>query len=325
MTPKISVIIPVYNVEKYVAECARSLFSQTFAEAEFIFVNDCTPDGSMSVIRSVLEEFPQRRQWVKEITKQVNEGLPAARKSGLEAARGEYILHFDSDDFAEPQMLEKLYAEAQSTGAETVVCAWFKDNTPQPTKYTRRGVNCREKVLSDMIAVGEMQSEWRYMVRKDVYSRGITFPSHSQGEDQALMVQLAFHSKSIYSLPEPLYHWRTNDESMTHEPSKESVIKRFKDSCANVRLVEDFLTARGCKERYREELTALKLYAAFYLRPLLRKGEAAEMFAAAFPEIKSEVYCNKLTKFAHKVEYFINTHCSSKTVKAIYRWRNSCR
>ena len=98
MKPLVSVIVPVYNVEKYIGECARSLFAQTLEEVEYIFVNDCTPDGSMEVVRKIMEEFPGRADAVKFVDKPRNQGLPAARKSGLELAEGVYIAHCDSDD-----------------------------------------------------------------------------------------------------------------------------------------------------------------------------------------------------------------------------------
>ena len=81
MNPSVSVIVPVYKVEEYIEKCARSLFGQTLKDVEYIFVNDCTPDGSMDVLRKVLEEYPQRAAAVKFVEKSLNEGLPAARRS----------------------------------------------------------------------------------------------------------------------------------------------------------------------------------------------------------------------------------------------------
>ena len=170
MKPLVSVIVPVYNVEKYIGECARSLFAQTLEEVEYIFVNDCTPDGSMEVVRKIMEEFPGRADAVKFVDKPRNQGLPAARKSGLELAEGVYIAHCDSDDWMEPDMLERMYREAEANDADGVVCGWFRDNEPAPTKYSRTGENCRDFILKDMIAVGEMESVWRFMIKREVYS-----------------------------------------------------------------------------------------------------------------------------------------------------------
>ena len=325
MKPLVSVIIPVYNVEKYIGECGRSLFEQTLAEVEYIFVNDCTPDRSMDVVRKIMEEYPQRAASVKIVDKPRNEGLPAARRSGLALASGAYIAHCDSDDWMEPDMLERMYKEAEAYEADAVVCGWFRDNDPMPSKYVSAGENCRDFILGDMVAVGEMQSVWRYMVRLEVYSRGIEFPAFNQGEDQALMVQLAYNCKSIYCVCQPLYHWRTNMVSITNSASSQAVQGRFRGACANARLVEDFLVRNGSAGSYASQIAALKLYCKFYLRPLLRKGESISEWRTEFPEIKGKVLFNKHIKFAHKLEYLTDMYCPPAIIKAIYKWRSNSR
>ena len=325
MTPAVSVIIPIFNVEKYIGKCARSLFEQTLQEVEYIFVNDATQDGSMEELRKVIESFPQRARNVKILVKPRNEGLPAARQSGLKLADGDYVAHCDSDDWMEPDMLERMYKEARTYDAEAVVCAWFRDNDPFPTKYVRSGVNCRDFILGDMVAAGEMQSVWRYMVKREVYSRGVEFPKFNQGEDHTLMVQLAYHCSSIYCVDRPLYHWRTNMASITNAPSAQAVERRFHGARANARMVEAFLVKNGESENYASQLTALKLYCMFYLRPLLREGKGLDEWRNAFPEIKGKVLCNKHIKFAHKVEYLMVRHCPASVIKKVYKWRKGSR
>ena len=322
MKPVVSVIIPVYKVERYIGECARSLFGQTLQDVEFIFVNDGTPDRSMDVLREVMREYPQRSSAVRIVDKPLNEGLPAARKSGLELAVGEYVAHCDSDDWMEPDMLERMYTEASNHNADGVVCAWMRDNHPVATKYTREGVDCREFILPDMVAVGEMQSAWRYMFRKEVYSRGVEFPPCNQGEDHALMVQLAYRSRNIFCISKPLYHWRYNMESLTLAPSAQSVISRFEGACTNARQVEAFLDGNGQSECFSTQLTAMKLYCMFYLRPLLRKGEGVERWRKAFPEIRGKVLCNKSIIFTHKIEYLMDMYCPPCLIRAVYKLRS---
>ncbi len=95
---KVSVIIPVYGVEKYIERCTRSLFEQTLDDMEFIFVNDCTKDNSIAIIERIAEEYPLRKSQIHILNHQVNKGLPIARQTGLRVATGEYIAHCDSDD-----------------------------------------------------------------------------------------------------------------------------------------------------------------------------------------------------------------------------------
>lgn len=90
--PKVSIIILVYNIEKYIEKCARSLFQQTLDDLEYIFVNDCTPDNSINVIQDVLKDYPSRKNQVKIVNLEINSGQAAARKRGVLEATGEFVI-----------------------------------------------------------------------------------------------------------------------------------------------------------------------------------------------------------------------------------------
>lgn len=111
--PKVSVIIPVYGVERYIEQCARSLFSQTMRDGiEYIFVDDCSPDKSIEILEDILREYPHREPQVKIIRHTENQGIGGTRRTGVKNATGEYIIHCDSDDWVEPDMYEMLYGKA---------------------------------------------------------------------------------------------------------------------------------------------------------------------------------------------------------------------
>lgn len=319
--PAVSVIVLVYKVERYIERCARSLFDQTLKDLEYIFVDDCSPDGSMDILARVLDEYPERCGRVRVLRNEVNSGTAFSRRRGVEAASGDYIIYCDSDDWIEPDMMERLYREAVTRDADAVVCGWFRDSVPADTRYDCPGKNLRGFILDDMIAGGDLHSLCRFLIRKEVYSRGIIFPVSNHGEDLAMLVQLIWNSRDVYCLPEPLYHWRTNALSLTRNLSVESIMSRFEEDCANTRQVEEFLGMQGAVDRFSSQLTALKLDAAFDLRPLLRKGERTGEWRNAFPEIKGKVLCNKYITFTHKIEYLMNRYCPPGVIKAVYRLR----
>lgn len=105
MEYKVSVIIPVYKVEKFVERCVRSLMEQTMDGIEYIFVDDASPDDSILILHKVLVDYPERSERVKILVHSENKGLPAARNTGLAVAKGEYVFHCDSDDFVEKDLL----------------------------------------------------------------------------------------------------------------------------------------------------------------------------------------------------------------------------
>lgn len=119
--PKISIIVPVYNVEEFLPTCLDSILSQTFKDFEVICVNDGSPDNSAAI----LENYAAKDSRIKIIT-QDNAGLSAARNSGWEQAQGEYLYFLDSDDYIHPQMLEILYKEITSGEYDFVSCLYQK-------------------------------------------------------------------------------------------------------------------------------------------------------------------------------------------------------
>ena len=137
--PKVSVVVPVYGVEAYIGQCVRSLFSQTWDNCEFIFVDDGSPDNSISMLESVLTtEFPQLQSSVK-VLHEPNSGLPCARMAGLAKAEGDYIIHVDSDDWVEPDYVRNLVEKAIDEGADVVYCDFYKEYSGKKPKVYREG------------------------------------------------------------------------------------------------------------------------------------------------------------------------------------------
>ena len=126
ITPEISVIVPIYGVEKYIARCAESLFSQTMTEnVEFLFVDDSTKDNSIQVLQHIISKYPHLESQISIIRHRENKGLPAARNTGLSKAKGRFVVHVDGDDFAEPQMLESLYKAVVDNHADFAWCDYY--------------------------------------------------------------------------------------------------------------------------------------------------------------------------------------------------------
>ena len=115
---KVSVLVPVYGVEKYIERCAVSLFEQTYENLEYIFVDDCSPDNSIEILENVLERYPHRKEQTTIIRLEENGGLGNARKVSFEKATGKYVTFVDSDDFVSERMIELLVSKAQETGAD---------------------------------------------------------------------------------------------------------------------------------------------------------------------------------------------------------------
>ena len=112
--------MPIYNVERYIERCARSVFEQTYENLEFIFVDDATPDDSVKILERVAEDYPQWKGRIKILYHDHNRGLAAARNTLVDNCKGVFITHVDSDDWVEPNMVELLMKRQQETDADIV-------------------------------------------------------------------------------------------------------------------------------------------------------------------------------------------------------------
>lgn len=215
---KISLIVPIYGVEQYIAQCAKSVLGQTYEDIQFIFVNDGTKDRSMEILGELIEtEFSHLKERILIINKE-NGGLPSARKAGLEAAEGEYILFADSDDWLELNAVERVIAEAERTDADLVYFHLVKEyGNRQSVKRERTyTVNDKRLWVRNMLNYNAYGYTVTKCFRRRLYTDNfVSFPKGGMHEDIYLMSQIVFYAQSITHLPEALYHYRkTNTDSM---------------------------------------------------------------------------------------------------------------
>ena len=205
---KVSVIVPVYKVARFIERCARSLFEQTLQDIEFIFVDDATPDASISIMQTVLAEYPNRIEQVKLITHECNKGLPAARNTGLRIALGEYVFHCDSDDFVETDMLEKLYNTAKDEKVDIVWCDWFLSFEKNERYMKQPQYLSAMEALKGMLTGAMKYNVWNKLVKRDLYQKHqIKFPDgYGMGEDMTMIMLFAYAGKIKY-IPQAFYHY----------------------------------------------------------------------------------------------------------------------
>jgi glycosyltransferase involved in cell wall biosynthesis len=276
---KVSVIVPFYNVEKYIERCAVSLLSQTLKEIEILFIDDASPDGSRAILERVLLSYSENNARI--ITHPVNKGLPAARNTGLSVASGDYVYHCDSDDWVETDMLEKMHALALEKEAD-IVYSDFYLTFPGGERYMRNpDFSAAEEMLTKGFLSGKMKfNVWNKLVKRSIYlDNRISFPDgYGMGEDTT-MILLAAKSKRVAYLPEAMYHYvRSNPKAFTNTVSD----KHLSDFEHNFDRTVTFL--EGChfpeKEKY------LRVFKLGLIIPCLTGGRwrEAEYWEKRYPD-----------------------------------------
>lgn len=212
---KISLIVPVYGVEKYIRQFAESALGQTYTDVQFIFVNDGTKDRSMDILGELIDEkFSHIKERILIINKE-NGGLPSARKAGLEAAEGEYILFADSDDWLELDAVAKVMAKVEETGADIVYFDLIKEYGHKVSYKREREYTAatREDFIINIFNYKSHGYTVTKCFRKSLYTDNlIYFPKLGMHEDIYLMTQIIFYANSLAHLPEALYHYRKDNE-----------------------------------------------------------------------------------------------------------------
>lgn len=227
-SPKISIIVPIYNVEKYLDRCIQSLLGQTLKEIEIILVDDGSPDKCPSMC----EEYAKVAPRIKVIHKQ-NEGLGLARNSGLEIATGEYVAFVDSDDYVEKSMFATLYTKASKKDLDVIYCGFYKQNIDGTFKrisecetYTEYNKSNIQRLIPDFIASEPYcKNEYKHdmSVWHSIYKNKIIKNNHLQfvseriysSEDIPFQIDFLKRAEKIAFIPDNFYYYCYNGESLT--------------------------------------------------------------------------------------------------------------
>ncbi len=223
-SPRISVVVPVYKVSQYIERCAESLLGQTFEDVEYIFVDDASPDDSRQKLEAVIAKYPGRD--VRILTHEKNGGLPSSRRTGVGAARGEYVYNCDSDDWVEPDILECLYSAAKEKNADIVYCDFFLTFETGERYMSNPVYSTPDEMLRKGFLGGAAKwNVWNKLFRRSLYE-GIEFPvDHFKGGEDMIVIEMMAKARSISYVPKALYHYvKTNSGAISEGFSPQRLV-----------------------------------------------------------------------------------------------------
>jgi len=230
--PKISVIIPAYNVEKYIEKTLKSLMDQTFKDFEAIVINDGSTDNTEKIIKEVLQDT--EFQW--KLINQENQGVSAARNRGIIESKGEYISFLDADDYYHPTFLEKMYNKAKEKDYDAVFCNYALVTEKgkiisihkQPTEFigvSLDGEKVLELVLENKLSICTES----YICKKDIIIHNKIFYTKGSilGEDQEFWMKALFHAESVNNVSEVLVYYVQRKNSAINRKQDLRVLHSF--------------------------------------------------------------------------------------------------
>lgn len=224
---KVSILVPVYGVETWIERCSRSLLGQTYPNLEFVFVDDCSPDKSMEILRHILEEYPSRKNDVKIIRHDKRRGLATARNSSLEASTGKFVLIVDSDDWIEPDAVDSLVKQQMLTGADIIDSQRIVHYQNEELLLDVKEYKDKEERVLHM-----MQRGWSHFVTGKLIQKSL-FSDHSLhwvdgcdwAEDRYIMSLVSFYAQRWVMMSRVVYHYeRRNANAMTMIGTQKNIL-----------------------------------------------------------------------------------------------------
>ena len=306
---KLSIIVPVYGVEKYIDKCLNSLVKQSLKEIEVIVVNDGTKDNSQKIVDKYVKKYPDKiKSYITE-----NGGQGSARNYGLKKASGEYIGYVDSDDFVEKDMYKKLYNKAKENNYDIVVCGNYNVSEDYQNKNIDAFINNYNTDLEN-IFFGKM-AVWNKIYKRDILIKNkLEFKEKVWYEDLAFTLKAIMNSNTFAFIDEPLYDYLIREGSTMNNSNVQrnlEILDAFNDILSYIQ--------HNKKEEYFSKIEFLAID-HIYISAIVRvlKAEAddkvkretinklIDYMNKKFPNYKNNKYINTLSKNRKIIYKLIN-------------------
>lgn len=239
--PKVSVIVPVYNVEKYIRNCLDSLINQTLLDIEIVIVNDGSPDNSEDIIEHYLKKYSNKMKYVKK----ENGGLSSARNYGIPYATGEYVAFLDSDDYVELNMYETMYNKAVEGNYDMVECNFIWEYPKRKKVDIGEKYNGTKEALEKARVVA-----WNKLYKREILvNSNIIFPKGLRYEDVEFFYKILPNLNKIGFVEEAFVHYVQRDNSISNTQNE-----RTKEIFTVLDNVLSFYKEHWVWDTYKQEL-----------------------------------------------------------------------
>jgi len=310
--PKVSVIIPVYGVEQYIERCVDSLFKQTLDGVEYIFVDDCTPDRSIELLCAKIEEY--RLRFIKEnknvqlVRMPSNSGLAVVRRIGVQLAKGDYIIHCDSDDWIDEDMLRNMYEEGISKDADVVLCDFCITDGRTHGKVVGACMSIEKQEFIENLFLNSNTNTWAVwnkLCRRSLYDNNIVYPISAMGEDMVLSFQLIWNCQRLAYVKKPLYYYFTNPDSITNTLTIDSCLRKFYQLKSNVDILIDFFSDKKLNSKMKAGILLLQYGAKSILYNVIGGKEYYDLWKSTYPEITIPLLMNSNVNIRIKLKIIL--------------------
>ena len=299
---KVSILVPFYKVENYVGRCVESLFTQTYKNIEYVFVNDCTPDGSMEVINEKIDKYGMNDK-CKMIIHNQNQGISASRNDCLDNMTGDFFLFIDSDDYIDKDMVELLVDAAIKEDADISGCGYIEEFADHSVEHPQKYTNDHGDMMRAITLLTIKGVMWKLLVRSTIVTEHkdeVRFiPDRNMVDDYLFCCQIFYYAKRFASVDRCMYHWiQYNPNNYTH-----TTVFAVESQAAAIRKTEEFYREKGVYDVVKTELIQRKFISKL---PLLFDKECIDVvrWRNLFPE-SNNVWKNMSFSLGNKMLFLL--------------------
>lgn len=278
---KVSILVPFFKVEKYVGRCVESLFTQTYQNIEYVFVNDASPDKSMEIINECIRKHGKQDQ-CKMIVHEQNKGISTSRNDCLDNATGDYFLFIDSDDYIDNDMVELLVAAAKKENADISGCGYIEEYDDRSIDMPQTYTNDHDEMLKAITILTIKGVMWKLLIRRSIVTDNpeVRFiPNNNMVDDYLFCCQVFYYAKRFASVDKCMYHY------IQYNPNNYSkkAVFNIESQAIAIQEVEKFYKEKGVYDIVRNELKQRKFISKL---PLLLDKNCIDTkkWRALFPE-----------------------------------------
>lgn len=313
---RLSVITPFHNASSYIEKCVHSLMRQSLqGGVEFIFIDDCSTDDSLSRLQSVVEAYPERLHQVTILHNDTNRGVAFTRQRGHNTAQGEFIVHCDADDWIDPEMYGSMLNVADTSGAD-IVCSAYYLETQQKTSIIRYS-SLDFPGLNTMPLDTLHGSLWNKIIRRSLLEKHQIrfFEGIDCWEDLGILFRLCVFTQRIVIYNRPFYHYRRTSDKTLSTIDMERVLN---DHLAFARRMEEWFDAQppDLKNRYRAFID----FTQFTAKIKLLRGNRRRLheWKTTFPETNRQIMSYKNIPLRYRLCFYAADRLPEWLVKTIF-------
>ena len=271
--PAVSVIVLIYNVEQPIEKCIESLYNQSLNSIEYIFIDDCSSDNSIALLKKLMDKYPERASNSIIIANESNQGQAKSRITGIRNAHGKYVAFCDSDDYVASNAYHDMYDYIESTKSDIVACNFYRVYNNLQNEELYLGNDTPHEWIKNILISKKMGALWCHLIKKTLFA-DLLCPQGNIMEDTVILTQCLLKSNKVSTYKKPLYYYYYRPDSITNKNDR--VLEQAMHMRANLDIISALL--KDYKPTLKKEIEYKFFFIKRWLFPIIYNAKDCQFW-----------------------------------------------